>query len=748
MSTSRRRSLKYYENKHIQSFLEKIKSNLENEDRLKKLLNSEEASYIVQLLLEKKYKSKDEAFILELYLTQLKNFADLLKQEEGNANLEYILSKLVKDLIPKKIDKNCFLMRIGEIGKEFFITISGKVIVLIPKLFDVEMTDAQFLKHLNFLYSYQEEYLYNKTIKENLSKVNMNFSEIEIPLPNIDLNNIEYETYLSKINCENIKYESILDNIDINDKKIIKKQIFKIYGYFKVCELSNGSSFGEIALINIKNKRTASIFVKENSLFGILTSDSYNKCIRVLHENIKKDNLSYIHNTSIFRNLSETFFFGKFWNCFVERKINKNNYVFKQGFNRDELYFIKSGEIKLVINNCSYELVNQYISNLTDKKVVTLNDNKKKMNVSIAYYREGEVIGLDDLTYDNKLICSGICISEKLVFFALNIKFINIIFKGHPFALNYFKKVEKRKKDIICQRLLNIKMIFENSIQGKYIRNSSIEEKQIEEIQSYFNYDIIEKKEKKPSKLKLLTNLDKINFNNLGNDNINSNPKIPSFRHYTSKIKNALLVKEKKINMNKNNQSVRYNLLNNYKKNENKNLSSFDKSINNHSNRIYKSFTKEIDFDNFQNKSKSKSKSKNKDSKKIIRKRNKNNELYTPTYKLMDKGVMNIVLYNTSRQIPISRISLTSNYYDDSYQNFNSCEYDNNNINEILKKENFDNLLNKKSFGKISKTSTRETFILRKKSKKMFEIKKNNILSFHPKIRKKISFDLLPFDNL
>ena len=174
------------------------------------------------------------------------------------------------------------------------------------------------------------------------------------------------------------------------------------------------------------------------------------------------------------------------------------------------------------------------------------------------------------------------------------------------------------------------------------------------------------------------------------------------------------------------------------------NLSSFDKSINNHSNRIYKSFTKEIDFDNFQNKSKSK----NKDSKKIIRKRNKNNELYTPTYKLMDKGVMNIVLYNTSRQIPISRISLTSNYYDDSSQNFNSCEYDNNNINEILKKENFDNLLNKKSFGKISKTSTRETFMLRKKSKTIYEIKKNNILSFHPKIRKKISFDLLPFDNL
>ena len=35
-------------------------------------------------------------------------------------------------------------------------------------------------------------------------------------------------------------------------------------GYYKVTELNKGNSFGEIALIDSKQKRTASIFVNEN----------------------------------------------------------------------------------------------------------------------------------------------------------------------------------------------------------------------------------------------------------------------------------------------------------------------------------------------------------------------------------------------------------------------------------------------------------------------------------------------------
>ena len=588
MNPQRRRSIQKFENKEFQMFLDKLKTNLNNEDKLKELLNSEEASNIIKLLLEKKLKSLEEIFILVLYLTKLKNFSDLLKQEESNKNIDYILHKLIKDLTTKHINKNCFLMRIGEIGKEFFITISGKIIVLIPKIFEVKMTTSQFIKHLNFLYSYHEEYLYKKTIKENLSKININLIDIEKPLEKIDLNNIEFESYISKINCENIRIESTIDDLDIKNEDSIQKKVFKIVGYFKVCELSNGSSFGEIALININNKRTASIFVKENSVFGVLTSDSYNKYIRSLHEKMKKDNLTYIHNTSIFRKLSKTYFFGKFWNCFVERKIKKNEYIFKQGFNRDELYFIKSGEIKIVINNCSYEIVNKYISNLINKRIYSTNHNKKTMNLTISYYREGEVIGMDDLIYDNKLICSGICISEKLVFFALNIKFLHFIFKNNSSALEYFKKIENNKKEIICQRLFNIKKTFENSIQGESIRNSSVEEKQIEEIKNYFKYSSIEKKERKPIKFKYSTNLEKIKLNigkkNNNNDNINNNNykilNTTTFRPSMAKIKEDSFFQEKKnlSNINNiNNQLDKFNFLNNYTNSRNKNLSTLDK---------------------------------------------------------------------------------------------------------------------------------------------------------------------------
>ncbi len=744
MNYQRRRSLKKYENKQFQDFLDKLKTNLNNENKLKELLNSEEASNIIKLLLEKKLKNQEEIFILELYLTKLKNFADLLKQEENHKNIDYIIHKLIKDLKTKNINKNCFLMKIGEIGKEFFITISGKIVVLIPKIFEVKMTTSQFLKHLNFLYSYHEEYLYRKTINENLSKININLTEIEKPLENIDLNNIEYESYISKINCQNIRSESTIDDLDIENEKSIQKKIYKIVGYFKVCELNNGSSFGEIALINVKNKRTASIFVKENSVFGVLSSDSYNKCIRGLHEKLKKENLNYIHNTSIFRKLSKTFFFGKFWNCFVERKIKKNEYIFKQGFNRDEFYFIKSGEIKIIINNCSYELVNKYISNLINKRIYSTNHNKKTMNLTISYYREGEVIGMDDLIYDNKLICSGICNSEKLVFFALNIKFLHSIFKNNSFALEYFKKIENNKKEIICQRLFNIKKTFENSIQGKSLRNSSVEDKQIEEIKNYFNYSLIEKKEKKPIKIKHSTNLGKINLN-IGKNN-NNNYKIlntTTFRPSMAKIKEESFFQEKKnfSNINKINYPLdKFNFLNNYTNSRNKTLSLLDKSNSNNSNKIYYSFTKE-----YNNNFNSKNKIKNKKPIKLILKNNKNNGLYSPTYKKMEKGVMNVVLYKTTRQIQISRISLSQNIYDNSSKFLNfSHNYD----DEIMKKDEFENKLRKKSCSKISKKNIRESYIVRTKTNSLNKRKKDIFHNFNPKLKKKNSLNLVSFDSL
>ena len=63
-----------------------------------------------------------------------------------------------------------------------------------------------------------------------------------------------------------------------------------IVGYFKVVELSEGSTFGEIALINEDSKRTASIYVKEDSVFGTLTAEVYRELIRDIQKKNKYTN--------------------------------------------------------------------------------------------------------------------------------------------------------------------------------------------------------------------------------------------------------------------------------------------------------------------------------------------------------------------------------------------------------------------------------------------------------------------------
>ena len=70
----------------------------------------------------------------------------------------------------------------------------------------------------------------------------------------------------------------------ITDNSSIYHNEVKIMGYFKVTDLTQGNSFGEIALIEQKHKRTASIYVTEDSFFGRLSANDYKKTMKKIQE--------------------------------------------------------------------------------------------------------------------------------------------------------------------------------------------------------------------------------------------------------------------------------------------------------------------------------------------------------------------------------------------------------------------------------------------------------------------------------
>ena len=70
--------------------------------------------------------------------------------------------------------------------------------------------------------------------------------------------------------------------------------------------------------------------------------------------------------TKLFNHIGRNLFKNKFLNLFVERQLYKGEYIFKKNFEREEIYFIFEGEIKIILPKLTYDKINIYLSELSD----------------------------------------------------------------------------------------------------------------------------------------------------------------------------------------------------------------------------------------------------------------------------------------------------------------------------------------------------------------------------------------------
>ena len=266
------------------------------------------------------------------------------------------------------------------------------------------------------------------------------------------------ENYIRLINAEYINIDKMHYTHDI-----------KLTGYFKVTDLYQGASFGELALINENNLRTATIFIREHSYFGVLTSSAYQKSLKHIQEINKKKNIHFIFNTKLFKDIS-LFNFDNYWNFFINRKLMKGDYIFKQGQERDEIYFVQEGEFLLTTYNLSNRKLHLYlkeIGNFQPKKRDLLNIGKE-INVPLIYAKKGDMLGMDDLLYKGSYLCSAVCVSNRASIFAIDMNIFKNIYKNYPSVLNNWRKIEFRKKVLMVQRLLKINFCNKNSLFGEF----------------------------------------------------------------------------------------------------------------------------------------------------------------------------------------------------------------------------------------------------------------------------------------
>ena len=452
----------------ITNFANKLKEEKEKDKfKFESLLKSEEFNTILKDILTHPYKKETEIYILNTYLRSLTKFMNIIQFSDKETVIENFLSKISSNLQSLYLEKNNMLMKIGDQGDYFYIILSGSVSVLVTKIISVYMSPEQYTQHLKLLFN-NEPYLFENTLKLNRKTCNfIELNEIKVK----DINYIldgkikSLDEYISIISGEKF----------INESSQFYNEV-KLMVYFKVTDLSQGNSFGEIALIDSKQKRTASIYTSEDCFFGKLSSNAYKKSMKKIQEQIKRDNIDFVFNTQLFNQISLSFFTQSYWNYFINRTISKGDYLFKEGFERDEIYFIQEGEIKIScnLNFNKIELIlgslMPYYKEKSEKNLIVKNNE-----TILCFGNKGEILGMGDLLYKNRYFCNAICESNSSTFFAIDINIFLSIAKHFTDIFTAFKKLEDKKKKIIIRRLKTIKYTFKNShISEQIIENGII----------------------------------------------------------------------------------------------------------------------------------------------------------------------------------------------------------------------------------------------------------------------------------
>ncbi len=268
----------------IRAFYDVLKSNENDQEFIKNAIKKQESSDLIKLILSKQRKNDFDIYILKEYLKQLTKLMSLInKSHDPN----YLLTKISMDLTLENRKAYSFLMKADSEVNIFYIILSGEILILTPKIYTVNMNRYQYVQHLKNLYTLNETYLLEQTIRENIHIFFVDNFEYEIKELNVmnafNFRQIQIDEYLDLVNGVNINRNSeklkisknIINTDNENNKNYFKKVGVSILGYSKLMSLNKGSTFTQGNLINENIKKKMTIFLKTNCIFGILKDYSY-----------------------------------------------------------------------------------------------------------------------------------------------------------------------------------------------------------------------------------------------------------------------------------------------------------------------------------------------------------------------------------------------------------------------------------------------------------------------------------------
>ena len=331
---------------------------------------------------------------------------------------------------------------LGDIGDKFYIILKGKVSILLDRQIKINLTEEEYYMHLLKLRKYNEINFVNKTIDANKKIFNIPNNNLELLVSN-HVNKIR-KTY----NQLTYEEESILDELslllnatpkeseELEDcdsylklflPKFLKRRgnsannIFQtekkeivIITYVKITSLTSGEYFGDMALEDKYNKRTATIYSDEETHLGSLDRTTYDLSVKVLNVSIKKNNIAILMSSCIFNYFTKKYFERHFYNYFKIESAETRKKIINEGDDISKIYFIKNGEFNVSMKKSLVQINDMivYYGGVITKKLEEdekmesdvifkkFMHDKKISNISIQ--QQKDIIGLDDYIYDGK----------------------------------------------------------------------------------------------------------------------------------------------------------------------------------------------------------------------------------------------------------------------------------------------------------------------------------------------------------
>ena len=328
----------------------------------------------------------------------------------------------------------------------------------------------------------------------------------------------------------------------------------KYFNYLEVNQLRDKNIFGELALINPNQKRTATIIMKENCHFGVLDKESYEISIKTAQEKSRTRNLLYFTNGFLFKGLTNNYFLNNYFFRFKKKIYNSGEYLFRRGEQRTKLFFIINGELqlggKMTLKKIS-EIIRwlQGETGWDDGGVIVKHckesvDFRKFYEEAQNYFRfyvlkKKEIAGLDDMTEDGIFLFDCVANSlEPTEVYEFDYSIYETCLKEKIVQINNDNYVSTKKKLLIDRLYKQRDSIANNEfsrIKIYILNNENLKNNEIKR-----NMDVKNKKEKYKKNCFSLNNTffnknifssiedNKTNTNNINNDNNYLARKLPT----------------------------------------------------------------------------------------------------------------------------------------------------------------------------------------------------------------------------